>query len=109
MSEVKVKLAGALAKVKVKVAALWAKSKAVGMSLAVAASLTLPAFATGTGDNPSGSSGLSSITSAADTVTTFINKAFEMMTGNPLLCVYLASSLIGVGIYKFVQLRRAAH
>lgn len=101
--DMKVKLAGTLAKVKAKVAALCAKSKAVGMSLALAASLTLPAFASESGG------GLSSVTSAADTVTTFVNKAFTMMTGNPLLCVYLASSLIGVGIYKFVQLRRAAH
>ena len=100
MDKVKVKLARMLAKVKAKVAALYAKSKAVGMSLAVAASLTLPAFA---------ADSLAPVTSAADTVTTFVSKAFTMMTGNPLLCVYLASSLIGVGIYKFVQLRRAAH
>ena len=104
MNRVKAMLAVAMAKGKAKLAALCAKSKAVGMSLAVAASLTLPAFAT------EGSGGsLSSVTSAADTVTTFVTKAFQMMTGNPLLCVYLASSLIGVGIYKFVQLRRAAH
>ena len=107
MDEVKVKLAVALVKVKAKLAAVCAKSKAVGMSLAVAASLTLPAFA---GENGGGgASGLTSVTNAADTVTTFVSKAFTMMTGNPLLCVYLASSLIGVGIYKFVQLRRAAH
>lgn len=100
----KVKLAGTLAKVKAKVAALCVKSKAVGMSLAVAASLTLPAFA-----GESGGGSLTSVTSAADTVTTFVSKAFTLMTGNPLLCVYLASSLISIGIYKFVQLRRAAH
>lgn len=107
MDKVKAKLARTLAKFKAKVAAVCAKSKAVGMSLAVAASLTLPAFASGNGGGDS--SGLTSVTSAADTVTTFVSKAFTMMTGNPLLCVYLASSLIGVGIYKFVQLRRAAH
>lgn len=106
MNKVKGMLAVVLAKGRAKLAALYAKSKAVGMSLAVAASLTLPAFATG-GGSDSGS--LTSVTSAADTVTTFVTKAFQMMTGNPLLCVYLASSLIGVGIYKFVQLRRAAH
>ena len=104
MNKVKGMLAVALAKGRAKLAALYAKSKAVGMSLAVAASLTLPAFASG---EDSGS--LTSVTSAADTVTTFVTTAFQMMTGNPLLCVYLASSLISVGIYKFVQLRRAAH
>ena len=104
MNKVKGMLAVALVKGRAKVAALCAKAKAVAMSLALAASLTLPAFATG-----DDAGGLTSVTSAADTVTTFVTKAFQMMTGNPLLCVYLASSLIGVGIYKFVQLRRAAH
>lgn len=104
MDKIKLSVMGVLAKGKAKLAALCAKLKAVGMSLAVAASLTLPAFAT-----EGGSGGLGAVTSAADTVTTFVGKVFTLMTGNPLLCVYLASGLISVGIYKFVQLRRAAH
>ena len=107
---VKAKAAVVKSQVAAKAAALWSKSKAVAMSLMVAASLSLPAFATdGGGSGGSGSTGMAAITSAADTVATFINKAFDIMTSNPLLAVYLASGLLGVGIYKFRQFRKAAH
>lgn len=96
-------------RVKAKLAALWAKSKAVGMSVAVAASLTLPAFATGDGGGSGSSTGMTAVTAAADTVVTFVGKAFDLITGNPLTAVYLASGLIGVGLHKFISMRRAAH
>lgn len=96
--------------VRVKAAAVWAKSKAVAMSMMVAASLTLPAFATdGGGSSSSSSSGMALIISAADTVVTFVQKGFDLMTSNPLTAVYLASGLISVGLGKFIMMRRAAH
>lgn len=95
--------------VRVKAAAVWAKSKAVAMSMMVAASLTLPAFATDGGGSGGSSSGMSTIISAADTVVTFVQKGFDLMTSNPLTAVYLASGLISVGLGKFIMMRRAAH
>ena len=95
--------------VRAKAAAVWAKSKAVGMSVVVAASLTLPAFATDGGSGSGSSGGMASIISAADTVVTFVSKGFDLMTGNPLTAVYLASGLISVGLGKFIMMRRAAH
>lgn len=95
--------------VKATAAAVWAKSKAVGMSMMVAASLTLPAFASEGGSGGGSSSGMSTIISAADTVVTFVQKGFDLMTGNPLTAVYLASGLISVGLGKFIMMRRAAH
>lgn len=67
----------------------------------LASVLPVSAFATDGG-------GLTAVTSAADTVTTFVNKVFTMMTGNALLAVFMAASLIGVGIRVFRRLRRAA-
>ena len=95
--------------VRVKAAAVWAKSKAVAMSMMVAASLTLPAFATDGSGSGGSSSGMSTIISAADTVVTFVQKGFDLMTSNPLTAVYLASGLISVGLGKFIMMRRAAH
>lgn len=55
------------------------------------------------------SSGLSAVILAADTVTAFIGKAWSLLVSNPLLAVYLASGLIGLGLAKFLRMRRAAH
>ena len=55
------------------------------------------------------SSGFLAVLVAADTVSAFVQKAFDLMVANPLIAVYLASGLIGLGVYKFVQMRRAAH
>lgn len=99
----KAKLAAMARWVKPKLAALWAKSKAVAMSLAVAASLSLPAFAT----EGSGSSGsLTNIVSSTDTVTAMVGKAWDMMTSNELLRVYVAAGLLSVGIGFFGYLKR---
>lgn len=68
---------------------------------AVAASLTLPALAS---ETPS----ITSITNAATTVETFTGTAFSLITGNPLLCAYAASGLVGVGIAVFRKLKRAS-
>ena len=100
----KAKLAAMARQVKPKLSAMWRKSKAVAMSLMVAASLSLPAFATGTGNESSGS--LTSIVSATDTVTSMINKAWTVMTSNELLRVYVAAGLLSVGIGFFGYLKR---
>lgn len=73
---------------------------------AVMASLTLPALASESGGGSS--SGMSSITNAATTVETFTGTAFSLITGNPLLCAYAASGLVGVGIYTFRKLKKAS-
>ena len=69
---------------------------------AVAATLTLPALAEGE------TASITSITSAATTVETFTGSAFSMITGNPLLCAYAASGLVGIGITVFKRLKRAS-
>lgn len=91
---------------KAKLTEAWAKTKAVGMSLAVALSLTLPALAADGGSGSSGS--LSTIISATDDVTTMVNKAWAMMTANPLLTFYVAAGLLSVGIGFFGYLRRVS-
>lgn len=88
--------------VKAKAAALW-NSKALRAAPVVASLLTGSALAA---DEPAG---MAAVTAAADTVVTFVGKAFDLMTGNPLTAVYLASGLIGVGLSKFAKMRKAAH
>lgn len=42
------------------------------------------------------------------TITTLVGDTFTMITGNPLLTVFAATSLVGVGIGVFRRLKRAA-
>ena len=48
------------------------------------------------------------VVASADTVADMVSVCFSAIVSNPFLCVMVAASLIGVGICKFVQLRRAA-
>ena len=41
-------------------------------------------------------------------MTDMVGEVFTMITGNPLLCVFVAASLIGVGIGVFKRIKRAA-
>lgn len=52
---------------------------------------------------------MSAITSATGTLTTLVGDIFTMITSNPLLCVFVAAGLLGVGIKVFRQLKRASH
>ena len=52
--------------------------------------------------------GLATIVGAASTVTEMTGNIFDMIVANPLLCVFCATSLIGIGISVFKRLKRAA-
>ncbi len=52
---------------------------------------------------------MSAITAATGTITTLVGDIFTMITSNPLLCVFVAAGLLGVGIRVFRQLKRASH
>lgn len=41
---------------------------------------------------------MSAVLGATSTITTLVGETFDMITSNPLLCVFVAASLIGVGI-----------
>ena len=86
---------------KAKATAFGAKAMAALRYGAVMSALTLPALAQETAN-------INSVTSAATTVETFTGTAFSLITGNPLLCAYAASGLVGVGITVFRRLKRAS-
>lgn len=105
LAQAQTALSRALPKVRVG----WNVSKAVCMRLMVGAALSLPAFASESGGSGSGSGGeLSSIISATDTVVTMVSKAWDAMTANPLLRVYVAAGLLSTGIGFFGYLAWAA-
>lgn len=52
--------------------------------------------------------GISTIIAGASTVTEMVGEVFDMIVANPLLCVFCAASLIGVGISVFKRIKRAA-
>ncbi len=51
---------------------------------------------------------MDSIIAATATVTTMVGKVWDLMISNPLLTVFVAVSLIGVGISVFGQIKGAA-
>lgn len=51
---------------------------------------------------------MSAITGATNTITTLVGDIFDMITSNPLLCVFVAAGLLAVGIRVFKQLKRAS-
>ena len=73
----------------------------------VALCLCAPAFAT-EGGSGSSAGDLSSVVSSMDTLTSIVSKIFSMLTGNPLLVLFLAAGLLSVGIGVFKKLKRAA-
>ncbi len=52
---------------------------------------------------------MTAIVSGATTITTLVGNVFDMITSNPLLCVFAAAGLLGVGIGVFKKLKRASH
>ncbi len=54
------------------------------------------------------SGGMSAVISSVDTITELMGKVWELMTANPLLTLFVAASLLPVGIALFTSLRNAA-
>lgn len=54
----------------------------------------------------SASGGMSAIQSAGSTAIGFMSTAFDAMTSNPYLVIFLAVTMIGAGIGLFRKLRR---
>ncbi|MCD8017391.1 MAG: hypothetical protein LUE97_06305 [Oscillospiraceae bacterium] len=51
---------------------------------------------------------MDTILAAVATVTTVVGNVFDMITGNALLVVFVAASLVGVGIKVFKSIKSAA-
>ena len=51
---------------------------------------------------------MAAVMSAMDTVIDLSGKVWELMTSNPVLAVFVAASLIPVGVTIFVSIRNAA-
>ena len=51
---------------------------------------------------------LTTILEGTGTLTTLVGDVFDLLTANPLLSLFLAASLVGLGIGLFRRLRRAA-
>jgi len=54
------------------------------------------------------SGGMSAVMSGMDTIITLMGKVWDLLTSNPLLAVFVAASLLPVGIALFTSLRNAA-
>lgn len=52
--------------------------------------------------------GMTAIVNGATTITTLVGNVFDMITSNPLLCVFAAAGLLSIGIGVFKRLKRAA-
>ncbi len=51
---------------------------------------------------------MTAVMSAIDTIVELMSKVWDLLTSNPLLALFVAASLIPVGIGLFVSLRNAA-
>lgn len=51
---------------------------------------------------------MDAILAGTSTLTTLVGDVFKLMTANPLLCVFLAASLVGVGIGLFKKFKGAS-
>lgn len=49
------------------------------------------------------------ITSAVDTTVTLMERAVELAVGNPLVMIFVASGLVGIGIGLFQKLKNIAN
>ena len=78
----------------------------VVLSSIFAAFMSVSAFASD--PTPAASGNIQTVVSGVSTIGTLINTIFGIMTGNPLLVVFLASSLLGVGITAFRRIKGAS-
>ena len=52
--------------------------------------------------------GLATVLAGTSTITTLVGDVFDMIVSNPLLCIFVAASLIGVGISVFKRIKGAS-
>ncbi len=52
--------------------------------------------------------GMSAVMGSVDTIIELSGKVWELLTSNPLLTLFVAASLLPVGIALFISLRNAA-
>ena len=84
-----------------------AKSLQVGRAaLTAGTAFALSPVALAADDSFSG--GMPAIMTAFDTVVTLLTKVWTLMTSNPLLTLFLAAGLVGIGVRVFRQIKRAA-
>lgn len=78
------------------------------LALALACmTMTVTAFASG-GTETAGATGMDAVLGSMTTITSLLNWVWEVMTSNPLLVLFLAASLLGVGVRIFRQIKRAS-
>ena len=52
--------------------------------------------------------GMAAILASMTTITDLVTSVWELMTSNPLLSLFLAASLLGVGVGVFRKIKRAS-
>ena len=58
--------------------------------------------------DPAPASGLEAVKTAMTTAVSFMTSAFDAMTANGYLVIFLAVTMIGVGVTVFRKMRRGA-
>lgn len=58
--------------------------------------------------NPAPATGMEAVKTAMTTAVSFMTSAFDAMTANGYLVIFLAVTMIGVGVTVFRKLRRGA-
>lgn len=79
-------------------------SRLVLLGMALASLMCVPAFASG----GSGGGELATVTGAIPAVGDLMDGVITMITGNPILVVFFAVPLIGVGVGVFRMIKSAA-
>lgn len=51
---------------------------------------------------------MSAVISAVDTISSLVGKVWDLMTANPVLTVFVAAGLLGVGVTVFGLIKGAA-
>lgn len=54
------------------------------------------------------STGMDTVISSMDTLSTLLTKVWDMMTANPLLTLFVALTLLGVGVTVFQKVKGAS-
>lgn len=82
------------------------KARGFVMAMAIMTVLSISVFA----DNEEpATTGFEAVVSSMDTLGTLMGKVWTLMTSNALLTLFLAVSLLSVGVSVFRMIKRAAH
>lgn len=81
------------------------KLRSVLMVMSLVSLLSISAFAS---DSSGGEGGFTAVWSSFDELSTLMTKVWTMMTSNPLLCIFLAVLLLGIGCRVVRMLMRTA-